>query len=247
MRRTTAFLLSILLLLGTVSVCAEGGQRSSFVTEDMIAVPQAFTDIEAPGDIAAFGRYPQSAEGGDDTPIEWIVLEIQDGKALLISRYGLDQKPYQPKKETVSWETCSLREWLNGEFYETAFDEAEKSWIALSDISAEDNPEYGTDAGNDTQDYVFCLSITEAKMYFADDAARRCAPTDWAKAHGSRTAKHYFSPEGLAANWWWLRSSGGGTRLAAYVHNVGSVEDYGRDVNHETGAVRPAVWVRLVP
>ena len=44
MRRTTAFLLSILLLLGTVSVCAEGGQRSSFVTEDMIAVPQAFTE-----------------------------------------------------------------------------------------------------------------------------------------------------------------------------------------------------------
>ena len=49
------------------------------------------------GDIITFGRYPQTASGIDSTPIEWIVLDRDGSRALLLSKYGLDMKPYHTK------------------------------------------------------------------------------------------------------------------------------------------------------
>ena len=54
---------------------------------------------------------------------------------LVISRYGLDCKPYNTEYEEITWETCSLRSWLNGEFYETAFIPEEKNVILPSSLS----------------------------------------------------------------------------------------------------------------
>ena len=57
----------------------------------------------AVGDYITFGHYPQTASGDDNTPIEWLVLDVQDGKALLISRFALDCQPYKIRYVDMTW------------------------------------------------------------------------------------------------------------------------------------------------
>ena len=79
--------------------------------------------------------------------IEWLVLDKQEDKALLISKYCLDAKPYNEKYEPVTWETCTLRQWLNGDFINEIFSGAEKAVICDTYLQNPDNPEYGTEIG----------------------------------------------------------------------------------------------------
>jgi len=131
------------------------------------------------GDIINFGTYPQTAYGGDDTPIEWIVLDVQEGRALLLSRYGLDVQKYNNEKADVTWESCTLRAWLNSDFMNRAFSEAEQDAIYLTDVDS--SPEqcldfqavYGkentAEGGSAVQDKVFLLSYAEANLYLGVD------------------------------------------------------------------------------
>ena len=73
------------------------------------------------GNYVAFGTYPQTAAGTDKTPIEWLVLDRDGNKALIISRYGLDAQPYNTKCTDITWEKCTLRTWLNSTFMNKAF------------------------------------------------------------------------------------------------------------------------------
>ena len=98
-------------------------------------------------------------------------------------------KPYNEEWTDVTWETCTLRTWLNEDFYTTAFSKKERGYIAETLVKNEDNPEYGTVGGNDTRDKVFLLSIGEATTYFDPDPdaygpARRAKVTEYAKAQG---------------------------------------------------------------
>ena len=198
-------------------------------------------EVFSAGTYLAFGSYPQTKTGNDDTPIEWLILESDGETALLISRYALDCKPYNKNKDTT-WETCTLRGWLNDEFFNKAFSADEKKSILQSNVSADKNPEYSTNPGNATKDKVFLLSIVEANKYFKSDDARKCAPTDYAIQQGAHTSD-IFKVEGRWACWWWLRSPGYNSYSAAYINNGGSI-DYNL-VYFSSGAVRPCVRVRL--
>ena len=170
------------------------------------------------GDYVTFGTYEQDNNLGNGAEaIEWLVLDKQDGKVLLLSKYALDAKPYNEEYTDVTWETCTLRSWLNSEFYRTAFSEKERGSIAETLVRSEDNPEYGTEGGNDTRDKVFLLSIEEVTTYFdsdpyASDPARRAKVTEYAKAQGGGYAE---SDEYYGNGWWWLRSPGYGSTYAA--------------------------------
>lgn len=192
------------------------------------------------GDYAFFGEYEQdnnTANGKED--IEWLVLEVKDGKALVISKYALDCKQYNTKNYTdVTWEACTLRRWLNNDFINAAFSAEEKAIIPTVTVSSDKNPEYSTNPGNATQDQVFLLSITEANKYFSSDSARQCEPTDFAVANGA-----WESDSGNC--WWWLRSSGYSQGSAARVGHGGVVHEGGYFVDYGIGAVRPALWIDL--
>ncbi|MDY6017558.1 MAG: TIR domain-containing protein, partial [Oscillospiraceae bacterium] len=73
------------------------------------------------GDYVFFGAYEQdnSASNGKEH-IEWLVLEVKDGKALVISKYALDCKQYNTNYTDVTWEACTLRRWLNNDFINAA-------------------------------------------------------------------------------------------------------------------------------
>lgn len=217
------------------------------------------------GDYLSFGEYQ-----GEE--IEWRVLDKDGDNLLVISEYGIDAKPYNVEYEDVTWETCSLRKWLNDDFLMGAFSTDERKRIRLSHIEAERNPEYDTDPGNDTLDYVFLLSINEAERYFASYKDRMCRPTEGALDNGAFAYVKsvgdmfyqvmfwdYARPE--AYGFWWLRSPGDDSLDAAHVDNLGNVgyrgcgvNDvrssgyvyyHGLYVNNVGNCVRPALWINL--
>lgn len=191
------------------------------------------------GEYIKFGAYEQdnnTANGKED--IEWLVLEVKDGKALVISKYALDCKQYNTNYTDVTWEACTLRKWLNNDFLGAAFSAEEKAMIPTVTVSADKNPDYSTNPGNATQDQVFLLSITEADKYFSSGSARQCKPTDYAVANGAWES-------GNGNCWWWLRSPGFSQSPAAYVDFVGGFYVYDDRVNYDYAAVRPALWIDL--
>lgn len=130
-----------------------------------------------------FGSYPQGPNGEVEA-IEWLVLENSEDKKLILSKYALDCMPYNTNFEETCWEKCSLRLWLNNEFFNKAFSEDEKSRIVFSEISADKNPDFDTNQGSDTQDKIFLLSVLESQKYFENDEDRICWPTPYANKIG---------------------------------------------------------------
>ncbi|MBQ6175556.1 MAG: hypothetical protein IJK28_13170 [Clostridia bacterium] len=196
------------------------------------------------GGTAVFGAYEQDGvtENGPEA-IEWLILDVRDGSALLISRYALDVQPFHTRINEVTWEKCAIRAWLNGEFLSAAFDEAQQALIRVTEI---DNGIAQSDAwcangGPATQDRVFLLSFAESTRYFGDDRARMCVPTAYALAQGARINEADVTEEG-AACWWWLRSPGFYRYYAASVLASGARTNLG-GVDSTTGAVRPVIWV----
>ena len=189
--------------------------------------------------VVLFGHYDQDANPSNGKePIEWLVLEDKGDTLTLISRYGLDAKSYHNEWVDITWANCTLRSWLNGTFLNAAFTSAEQGKIQTVRVTAEDNPYYGTEAGSDTYDKVWLLSIREAENLFSSDAARICYPTATAKVNGCWTGTN-------GACWWWLRSPGGFSSRAAVVSSDGIVSSSSLGVYHDYGTVRPVVCLRL--
>ncbi len=235
--RLMALCLCAALLLGGYagSACAEDGN-------DRFAI----------GSYSTFGVYPQTAEGGDETPIEWLVLDRDGDKALLISRYGLDAQPYNTEYTKITWEQCTLRTWLNGTFLNKAFTSEEQKGIILTNVDNSKSQGYSgwsTNGGYNTQDKIFLLSYAEANKYFgvtyndSNNTKSRVEPTAYAIAQGALTNSSCKTASGKAAGVWWLRSPGRGRSRAAYVYTFGSLFD--RSVNYDYICVRPALWVNL--
>jgi len=185
----------------------------------------------------AFGSYPQSSNTPE--PIMWRVLDIIDGKALMISESLLDCKRYNESEEIVTWETCTLRRWLNGEFMSMAFNAEECNKLSRVKVPNPENQSYGTEGGSPTEDYAFCLSIDEANKYFGGDEDRKAKPTAVARKNGCYVSSVF------GTGWWWLRSPGVNSSRAANVDSDGGIGGLGSSVHNDDFGVRPVVLARL--
>ncbi|MCI6923688.1 MAG: DUF6273 domain-containing protein [Oscillospiraceae bacterium] len=186
------------------------------------------------GDIVYLGTYEQDNDttNGKEN-IEWLVLAKEKNRVLVISDKALDYQKYNSSETSVTWETCTLRKWLNNDFINAAFTAEERAKILTVTVSADKNPEYDTDPGNATKDRVFLLSIVEAEKYFASYLKMRCIPTEYAISKGERNGYAY----------WQLRSPGENRLSAAWVCEFGVIGQ-GGSVNWEY-AVRPAMWITI--
>ncbi len=188
------------------------------------------------GDVITFGKI-----GKKD--LEWIVLDISDGKLLLITNYGLNSIGYEKQWRDTTWETCSLRKWLNSDFYKKTFNEKEKNKIVETLISADPNPDYEINPGNDTSDKLFLLSIEEVNRYFELEEDRICKQYG---AKNMKSKKDNWKHEMASLCTWWLRSPGGDGRSAAYVDINGTIDTEGMDVSsYDFNVVRPSLWLSL--
>lgn len=211
-----------------------------------------------------FGNYFQSNRTTKD-PVKWRVLSNAGGQLFLLSDQNLDALQYHTEQEDVTWETSTIRSWLNGydasantggsngidytgdNFLNTAFSAKEQTAIAETNVVNDDNDETGADipidAGDDTTDRIFLLSLTETynKKYFPN----YCFSTN--TAYVAAGGKFGYSMYGVGeSDWWWLRSPGSDQSRAAFIEweDGTSVTD-GNPVNNESTAVRPAFNLNL--
>lgn len=196
-------------------------------------------DTEAPaGPKSIFmGTYEQDGNADTAEPIEWIVLAEEDGKMLVISKYALDCQMFNSVYGECSWDICSIRTWLNNDFYSNVFKPNEQARIRQLNVQADlnlENPE--VDNGMPTLDKVFLLSSTQINLYFPDESSRKCQATVYAENAGVMT-----DADGNCC--WWLRTIGHGFRAACYVDARGSVSHDGRGVDYVLYGVRPAMWI----
>lgn len=226
-----------------------------------------------PGDIVSFGAYPQG-KNGEVYAIEWLVLDVRDGKALLLSRYGLDAKPYHNTWKKVTWKDCSLRAWLNSSFMQNAFTSSEQNRILLTDVdnsagqgfnysSVYDLPRRDT-GGADTQDQLFLLSYAEAYRYMGgishsresmpiSNMKARVQPTDYAIARGAyssgtnKVPYQFYTEDRAFSGEWWLRSPGYSLDEASMVGANGYLGCSAVDcsLRLDLCCVRPAMWISL--
>ena len=174
--------------------------------------------------------------------IKWRVLQNDGSTLFLAADKGLDCKDYNEVDTSITWEDCTLRSWLNSDFYNMAFSSGEQGAIAEQDVVNEDNPKYNTEGGNDTRDKVYLLSIGEATnpVYgFCENGglysvSRRIQASDYAHARG-----------GDINSWWWLRSPGDRTSYAARVGYDGSVLWHGEYAYCSDGVCVPALHINL--
>ncbi|MGN0995778.1 MAG: DUF6273 domain-containing protein [Candidatus Ventricola sp.] len=218
MTAACAMLIALLMLM-TAAACAEG-------------------NAPAIGSMVTYGRYEQDNDKTNgQEPIEWRVLQIEDGVALLVSRYALDAQPYNETPAVASWIKSTMRTWLNDMFYNAAFTAEEKQSIVTREIVNRKE--------KNTADPVFLLSTDEAKRLFSSHADRQVEATAYAIAQGA-----YMSEKYTDKATWWCRTTSWETKThAAYVAASGGVmtcggKSFGR-VENDVLVVRPAIYVSL--
>lgn len=159
--------------------------------------------------------------------LDWLVLDRKDGKILLFSKYVLEKRNYNDIDEITTWETCSLRKYLNEDFI-TRFSPEEQSKIQEITLRNQSNSKYATPGGNDTKDRVFLLSLDEVILYLGG-------------------FKNILSGKFMDGQktWWLLRSPGETEKVAASVDAFGTVDYHGVGDSLEiiSGGIRPALYI----
>lgn len=150
---------------------------------------------------------------------KWKVMDLKSDKALLMKQASVLKTAYNETSGSVTWETSTLRKWLNSDFLNASFTETERGNIILSDIVNSDNAVYGTDGGNDTQDNIFILSVEEVQKY---DALVSTFQSNC-----------------------WLRSPGFDQTSTAFHLGNNTVMPYGYIATSTDIAVYPAMWFNI--
>ena len=100
------------------------------------------------GDIIELGSWRYEADG-TERPIKWQIMKIgEDGTAILLSCYAVDNHAYHSTNIDITWAEIDIRKWLNEEFYKNAFTKEEKKRIIPAILENNDNK------GEFTQEYV---------------------------------------------------------------------------------------------
>ena len=208
------------------------------------------------------GSYEQDGnDGNGKEPIEWLVLSQDDDKMLVVSKYCLDYLTYPDDwTSNIVWETCSLRSYLNSDFYTDSFTEDEQQQIIRSENQNKASEDYySTVDGNDTDDNVFLLSIDEVQKYLpamtATESSKRAYGTDY--LYDILKGHQYYGnvKTGDPVNWA-LRADidternaegvGRPREMVVYDSQITCMITTGgmRDPDGPLSVVRPAMWVK---
>lgn len=246
----------VMAMLPTAALAADTGKAIQLVSEG-----SAGNLGGGQADNVYFGNYYQS-NASTKEPVKWRVLSNTGGQLFLLADQNLDVFQYHTEEETVTWETSTMRSWLNGyrassntggdngtdytgdNFLDAAFSAKEQNAIVVTAVVNDDNPDYGTDGGNDTNDRIFLLSISDVsnRNYFPSYTN---FSTNTAYVAGGGKLGKGMNGTG-EPDWWWLRSPGFYNWQAAFMDwEDGSPVTDGNPVNNKTAAVRPAFNLNL--
>ena len=189
-------------------------------------------------------------------PVQWRVLDPETGLVMADSildsqaynNYILkdgtdvyDSKAYWGDAEETyyanNYEKSSIREWLNDDFYNTAFSSAQQGDIKSTELDnsawSEEDSGYGCESTNDK---IFLLSwseVTNSSYGFSEseeESDTRCAyGTDYAKSQGLYDGVN-----------WSLRTAGSLTYRISSVYDGGAIK-YATEVSRTDSGIRPAL------
>ena len=191
------------------------------------------------GSTVEFGHYEQdNDESNGAEPVSWILLAVEDGKALLLAEKGLDFKQYNPNTKEANWGAgeyadSQLRTWLEEDFEVQAFSNQEL---------------------NSLTDHVTLLTEDEFNN-MVPYTNRICSLTDYAYQKKVTTLTSHARYSNICHECeWWLRSNKyinylGGYFVPKYVEGLDNetwVESGWLGSNYDnSGAVRPAIWINI--
>ena len=189
---------------------------------------KTFSSAMMAGAVIPFGGY------------DWRVLEVQDGRALILSNRVIEKRAYHGVYMSITWAQSNLRNYLNSSFY-NSFSAEDRALIAETKTVNNDNSWFGTNGGSDTNDKIFLLSIEEVVKYFGDSGQlmnKNPNSENWIDdQHNPSRQEVDFS--------WWLRSPGNDSNYAAFINVSGRIIVYGNVVTDIKIGVRPALWINM--
>ena len=222
------------------------------------------------------GAYQQSNDGNggyNKDSVKWQVLSNEEDKLFLFADTILDIKDYNDEKDetpdrNIYWSECSLREWLNDEFINTAFSENENMAISQTvittpkfDIPNGSSQEVGSTGDEETTDKVFLLSVNDVKndAYFQGEWTGGQFGSGKKSFLPSYTTDYVKGITGSEGNHYWLRDPGKSYETGKYseqfthfdsaaeiLYGTGTVFDSGLEVSLVSqghtyaGGIRPA-------
>ena len=195
---------------------------------------------------------------------EWRVLDIVDDRVLLLSDKILTDAICNEYFDTIlvdgiPWEKWELREYLNGEFY-NSFSSEDRARIVTVSNPNRVNYNNSISQGENTQDNIFLLSVEEVVQYFGGvyDVAANSVSGD--SAYKANRVAHHVGGDFFSYDWennrynysvkpgeahtWLLRSPGSYTEGSTFVDGAGNLDTHGQPVTFSEG-IRPAMWVRF--
>lgn len=149
--------------------------------------------------------------------MNWIVLEHNGDNTVMIKDSSLSNIAFENGGGVTNWANSSIRKFLNEDFITENIYEEELSAMVLMDVVAENNPEFGTSAGENTQDYVALLSSAEVEKY--KDILRE------------------------TQTMWWLRTPGAHEDSVAFVTTDKTIMYYGTGSGTATFSAKPMITV----
>jgi hypothetical protein len=147
----------------------------------------------------------------------WRVLKLEDDKAWLITENVIGMRRYDHRIFDPIWKKSDMRDFLNGEFYNSEFTASEKNRILSTHLLSENNK-----ADEETDDYIFLLNEYEADRYFRNEQDRIATNKD-----GKPTV-------------WFLRGIG-----TVYEKSIGEKGRVLSGVGEQ--GLRPSLWVSINP
>ena len=177
-------------------------------------------------DTVVFGSYEQDGDAGNGKEgIEWIVVDRDNEKALLLSKYILDNISFHSEKKQIYWGQSTARTWCNRYFIDEAIGN-DGDLLIKTKIKNLYSPIYelGTELSNeDTEDRAFFMGLYEARKYFditsniePYNVKIATSPTECADIDRKYEAKRYIKDK-TYYDWsrqndlYWLRTNGEGS------------------------------------
>lgn len=169
-------------------------------------------------------------------PIKWRVLSVNGDEAFLLADQNLYDYCYdRTARSDVTWETSSIRSWLNNSFYNYAFFAFEREAITSTLVKSEDNAQWCTGNGNNTNDKIYILSFDDVTnpIYGFNSGYKE-----------SETRISKLTDNSIVYDGWWLRTQGSTIWSLMFVDNMGEIQMSGRYSISMKG-IRPCMHIDL--
>lgn len=160
--------------------------------------------------------------------IEWDILENNDGTVKMIANLAIDSQNFSLSSN--SYDSSYIRNFLNDDFYNTAFSSLEKSIMSTMSI-------------NSNNDYVTLLTNEEVESYYQEVSDRFLKTTEYAQSQNCYVNTSIYSTTTLYNCNWLTRSAYTESGKVYIVNTSGSIANGKTNMTYY--GIRPVITITL--